>query len=102
MSSPVDDDDMMATMSVASKEPEPEAEPVKAQSQPEKEEPFPLADPGEYYIGLWSGIPNFGCPYCGFATLQGSGAVEIHVLERIEQGNARHMEALKHNEGGPA
>jgi hypothetical protein len=56
--------------------------------------PFPLAEPGEYYIGLWSGLPNFGCPYCGYATLDGSGAVEIHILSKIDQGNLKHLVAL--------
>jgi hypothetical protein len=56
--------------------------------------PFPLAEPGEYYIGLWSGLPNYGCPYCGYATLDGSGAVEIHILSKIDQGNPKHLVAL--------
>lgn len=58
-------------------------------------EPFPLAEPGEYYIGLWSGLPNYGCPYCSYATLQGPGAVELHILARIDQGNIKHFKALE-------
>lgn len=78
--------------------PEPEAAPAPAAN----DERFPLAEPGEYYSGLWSGIPNYSCPYCMYATLEGSGAVELHILERIEQGSERHQAALKTDEGGQA
>lgn len=57
--------------------------------------PFPLAEPGAYYIGLWSGKPNYGCPYCGYATLEGSGAVELHILNKIDAGERRHQKALE-------
>jgi hypothetical protein len=57
--------------------------------------PFPLAEPGEYYIGLWSGKPNYGCPYCGYATLDGSSVVELHILAKVDQGNPRHLKALE-------
>jgi hypothetical protein len=56
---------------------------------------YPLAEPGDYYIGLWSGLPNYGCPYCGYATLEGSGAVELHILARVDQGDERHLKALE-------
>ena len=59
------------------------------------EPPFPLADPGEYYIGLWAGKPNYGCPYCSYATLAGPGAVELHILARIDQGHPKHLKALE-------
>lgn len=84
-----------ASTAEAQPEAEPEPEPAaKVHPAAGSEEPYPLADQGPYYIGLWSGKPNFGCPYCSFATLQGSGAVELHILEKIDQGNARHMPAL--------
>jgi hypothetical protein len=57
--------------------------------------PFPLAEPGEYYIGLWSGLPNYGCPYCGYATLSGSDSVELHILAKVDQGNSKHLKALE-------
>lgn len=93
-------------------EPEPEAEPepelvsVPVETQPKVEvrrrhpsadpnEPFPLAEPGEYYIGLWSGLPNYGCPYCPYATLDGPGQVELHILAMVDAGNPRHMKALE-------
>lgn len=80
----------------AEPEPEPEATPVEVKHPAADDAPpFPLADPGEYYIGLWSGLPNFGCPYCGYATLSGSDAVEIHILSKIEQGHTRHLKALE-------
>jgi hypothetical protein len=56
---------------------------------------FPLAEPGDYYIGLWSGKPNYGCPYCGFATLDGPKAVEVHIESKVNQGNKRHPEILE-------
>lgn len=62
--------------------------------------PFPLADPGDYYEGLWCGIPNYKCPYCIFATLEGSGAVELHILSKIDIGDPRHMKAMELQEGG--
>lgn len=55
----------------------------------------PLAEPGEFYVGLWCGIPNYGCPYCLYRTLEGSGAVELHILEKIGRANPRHMKALE-------
>lgn len=56
---------------------------------------FPLADPGEFYSGLWSGLPLFKCPYCLFTSLEGSGAIEIHILTKIEQGSQSHRAALE-------
>lgn len=84
-------EDAQAAVEVASGKPEaPEA------SQPAVEgEKFPLADAGEYYTGMWGDYPNFGCPYCMFATLDGNGAVELHILERVDQGNEAHMKALE-------
>lgn len=62
-------------------------------------EDFPLADAGPYYIGLWCGRPNYGCPYCLEKHLantpeEGNGVIELHILSRIDQNDARHMEAL--------
>lgn len=66
------------------------------------EPPFPLAEPGEYYIGLWSGLANYGCPYCSYSTLDGSGAVELHILAKADQGDLRHLKALDLMTGGLA
>jgi len=66
------------------------------------EPPFPLAEAGEYYIGLWSGLANYGCPYCSYATLDGSGAVELHILAKADQGDLRHLKALDLMTGGLA
>lgn len=77
----------------------PQAAELVAEETPTGEEaPFPLADAGEYYDGLWAGHPNYKCPYCSYATLEGSGAVEIHILTRIEQGSKRHQAALSKKE----
>lgn len=56
---------------------------------------YPLADPGDYYIGMWGKLPNYGCPHCGFATLKGTGDVEIHILTMIEIGDLKHQKALE-------
>lgn len=76
------------------------AEPVAVEPEPEpkpaaNDEVFPLADAGQYYEGLWCGKPNYKCPYCGFATLAGNDAVELHILEKIDQGHVRHLPALE-------
>lgn len=62
-------------------------------------EDFPLADAGPYYVGLWCGRPNYGCPYCLEKHLantpdEGNGIIELHILTRIDQNDARHKEAL--------
>lgn len=62
-------------------------------------EDFPLADAGPYYVGLWCGRPNYGCPYCLEKHLantpeEGNGVIELHILSRIDQNDARHLEAL--------
>lgn len=83
-------------------ESEPKTAPAEPEPTPTAVDPFPLADPGEYYVGLWSGKPNYGCPYCLFATLEGNGRVELHILEKIDQGSIRHQKALELHEGGLA
>ena len=83
----------MLGAAIATPEPVALTEPVAPES-----EVFPLAEPGEYYVGLWSGLPNYKCPYCHYATLEGSGAVELHILAKIDQGGpqaARHLKALE-------
>lgn len=61
---------------------------------------------GEYFIGMWSDLPNFGCPYCPFSVLgsrheptTGNGEVELHVLTQIDSGEPRHLAALTLKEG---
>jgi hypothetical protein len=49
----------------------------------------------EYFIGTWSGKPLHGCPYCPWTTLEGSGAVELHVLSKIDSGDLPHRAALE-------
>lgn len=50
---------------------------------------------GEYFIGMWGDLPNFGCPYCSYASIDGNGFVELHVLGSIDAGEIRHMAALQ-------
>jgi hypothetical protein len=89
-------------------EPEPQPEPrppeSKSKAVPEskvpEQKPFPLADAGKYYDGMWSGIPNYKCPYCHYAVLgrtpeRGDGAIELHILTRIDTGDPRHLKALE-------
>jgi hypothetical protein len=78
---------------------EPELEPEPALPAVDEESPFPLADPGEYYIGLWANYPNYGCPYCMYTTIEGSGAVELHILTRLDQGSVTHLKVLDIKKG---
>lgn len=34
---------------------------------------------GNYFVGEWSGLPNYGCPECSYATVAGVDAIEEHV-----------------------
>ena len=36
-------------------------------------------DPETYQIGTWAGLPNYGCPLCPYATLEGTGLVVTHI-----------------------
>jgi hypothetical protein len=68
---------------------------------------FPLADAGEYYIGLWNGHPNYGCPYCAYAILarspaEGGAMVEAHIQFKIDQGSPKHDQWLLEEKGDKA
>lgn len=39
----------------------------------------PKPDPQTYEVGTWTGIPNYGCPFCLFRTLAGTGDVVAHI-----------------------
>lgn len=39
----------------------------------------PIPDPETYQAGSWSGIPNFGCPFCPYRTLDGAALVVAHI-----------------------
>lgn len=72
------------------------------QKEEDQPKPFPLADPGQYYVGLWSGLPLFGCPFCPYTSLAsdgGDGQIELHILYRIDAGDIKHRKALE-TEGG--
>lgn len=83
----------------------PTPEPSRAQPSA-SEAVFPLADAGPYYAGLWSGVPNYKCPYCSYATLarspnEGNGAIELHILAALDRGGhtaERHLKALEKKE----
>jgi hypothetical protein len=51
-----------------------------------------------YREGSWAGKPNYKCPYCAYATLRGSDDVELHILNKLEQGDPRHLPALDKKE----
>lgn len=95
--------------------PEPEEEPNEPESAPEPEdedeleaEEAPLRsavhpaaaatftaedvtpDKGQYFIGLWHGKDNFGCPYCSFSSIEGNSTVELHILSKIDSGDIAH------------
>lgn len=55
----------------------------------------------EFFIGMWGPKPNYGCPYCSYATLSstddgedGHGQIELHVLSKIDAGDFVHRQAL--------
>lgn len=76
--------------------------PLPRDKKEDQPKPFPLADPGQYYVGLWSGLPLFGCPYCPYTSLAsdgGDGQIELHILYRIDAGDIKHRKALE-TEGG--
>lgn len=56
---------------------------------------IPMPELGKYYIGDWNGHPNYGCPVCGYATLEGPSKVEDHILFKIDQGSNKHLEWLE-------
>ncbi len=33
-------------------------------------------------VGSWSGIPNYQCAYCPFATIDGEEAIRQHIIDR--------------------
>jgi len=36
-------------------------------------------DPETYQVGTWSGIPNYGCPFCPVRTLEGTALIVAHI-----------------------
>lgn len=70
------------------------------------EEIFPLADAGEYYIGMWNGTPKYGCPACAYNTLadragDGDFAVESHIQEKAKTSE-KHVRLLEGRKGDNA
>lgn len=53
------------------------------------------AEHGQYFIGMWGEHPNFGCPFCSYASLDLAGDIELHILSMIESGDLNHMAALE-------
>lgn len=45
---------------------------------------------GQFFIGMWYTKPNYGCPYCAYASIEGSGDVELHILSKIDSGDIKH------------
>lgn len=70
------------------------------------EEVFPLADAGEYYVGLWNDYPKYGCPVCAYTTLadrpgDGDFAVDSHIQEKAKSSE-KHREYLANKKGANA
>jgi hypothetical protein len=77
-----------------------ELEPVLEPKSIQEPEPA-QAEPSEpYRVGEWSGRPNYGCPWCSYKTIEGSGAVELHILATLDRGDTRHLPALEKQTGG--
>lgn len=72
----------------------PKEEPLRSTVHPAAPAGFTEADAdpemGQFFIGRWFGKPNYGCPYCTFSTLDGTGAVELHILSKIDSGDIKH------------
>lgn len=45
---------------------------------PPSEPPAPADE--LHRAGQWAGMPNYGCPYCGYRTLDGTASVKDHIL----------------------
>lgn len=39
----------------------------------------PSPDAETYLAGTWSGIPNYGCPFCPYRTLEGPALIVAHI-----------------------
>jgi hypothetical protein len=88
--------------------PDPQVDPAVSTSSEAKTAAESKADRAEakeaeavlerYREGSWAGHPNYKCPYCAYATLNGSDDVELHILSRLEQGDSRHLPALDKKE----
>lgn len=39
----------------------------------------PKVDPETYEVGTWSGVPNFGCPFCDYRSLAGTAEIVTHI-----------------------
>lgn len=50
---------------------------------------------GEFYIGMWNSYPNYGCPYCFYSSIDGSGDIELHILSKIDSGDINHRKYLE-------
>lgn len=59
--------------------PKEDAAPVVA-ATPEPEVPsVPTPEPELFRVADWSGLPNYGCPYCEWKTLSGANDVMFHI-----------------------
>lgn len=61
----------------------------------------------EFYIGLWSGRPNYGCPACTHTVVagqtngeDGSGAIGFHLEALAQSGNIAHFNVVAANKEG--
>lgn len=69
------------------------------------EEVFPLADAGEFYVGLWNGYPKYGCPVCAWTTLTNNAAEgDFRTVSHIQEkaGSSPKHAALLEKKGDNA
>ena len=77
-------------------EPEPKPEPEEVVNSTESKEdgetePAPL-NTDKFFSGYWHGKPNYKCPYCAHATLEGTDAIYAHIQERVNNGGTNHLQ----------
>lgn len=54
----------------------------------------PSVDAMTYEVGTWSGIANYGCPFCPYRTLEGAALVVAHIAsDHREQAIQASQEA---------
>jgi len=50
-----------------------------------------LVADGEYQIGTWSGLPNYGCPYCPFTAVKTDGTGDALIYDHISKTHPEEM-----------
>jgi len=69
----------------ASAAPEPEAAVTPEPEVVPEPEPEPAPEYGQYHVGFWNALPNYGCPHCGFFTIDGTAEMQKHI-DKVHPG----------------